>query len=171
MRHFALNFVLILACLSCVASASAETSCQYAGEPFSVGSTRCECPKLKMEAGYLAESGAQISSRTLVCGEDGRWKDDNSLCLDINYTKNAWTPDTAQADLIKYTNLYCPRLAVNHAEIEKAITQDTESFFGKTSKTVALVAVHAICIRYKIDVLCSPVIDALAAKSDDTGAR
>ena len=41
---------------------AAKATCQYGGELFSPGSTICECPNLKMEAGYLAEGGAQISS-------------------------------------------------------------------------------------------------------------
>jgi hypothetical protein len=171
MRHFALNFVVFLAYLSCVGAATAQTHCQYGGELFSNGSTICECPNLKMEAGYGAEGGAQISSRRLACGEDGFWKNDNSFCVDISYMKNTWTPAQAQDDFIKYTNLYCPRVPVNHAEIEKAITQDTEKFFDKAPKTAAQIAVHAICSRYKIDALCASMIDALAAKSDDTGAR
>lgn len=62
----------------------------------------------------------------------------NTLCL-IVYT---W-PGHAEDAFKKFHAAYCPRLLVNHAELQKAITEETEKFFAAAPRSQAAIAVRA----------------------------
>jgi hypothetical protein len=101
--------------------ASAQT-CEYAGQTFSQGATVCECPNLRVVRNATGGRG-EITSRRLACSKDQSWVNTNTLCL-IAYT---W-PGHAEDAFKKYHATYCPRTPVNHAELQKAIAEETEKF-------------------------------------------
>ncbi len=148
----ALTFVL----LQSGATASAQT-CEYAGQTFSLGATICECPSLRV---VRADGGGrgEITSRRLACSKDEEWVNTNTLCL-IAYT---W-PRNAEEAFKKFHATYCPRVPVNHAELQKAIAEETEKFFGAAGKSQALVAVQAICRRFAdLSASCKAMIEGLS---------
>ena len=65
-------------------AASAQT-CEYAGQTFSLGSTVCECPNLRIVRSAASAGRGEITSRRLACGKDQTWVNTNSLCL-VAYT-------------------------------------------------------------------------------------
>ena len=137
------------------ATASAQT-CEYAGQTFSLGSTVCECPNLR-----ILRSG-KITSKRLTCGKDQTWVNTNSLCL-VAYT----SADHAEDAFRKFQASYCPRLPVNHAELLKAISEETEKFFSLAPRSQVLVAVQAICRRYaNLSEQCQAMIEGLAANGN-----
>jgi hypothetical protein len=150
--------LLAFQCIS--AQARPQAQCEYAGQTFSVGATICECPSLKGDGGRGSGGEAKITSRRMVCSVDRRWTSADSLCLDLEYPRSA---AIAVEDLPKYHNLYCPRLPINHTEIEKAISQETDKFFTSASKSQAVVAVQAICRRFGgLAPACKAMIEALS---------
>src|SRR4051794_23367484 len=64
--------------------AVAEEGCLYANQKFSLGSTRCECPSVKLE--HIASTGekGQVTSRRMSCTKGGAWTDTKALCIDIS---------------------------------------------------------------------------------------
>src|SRR6516165_4263791 len=106
------------------ATASAQT-CEYAGQTFSLGSTVCECPNLRIVRSANSAGRGEITSRRLTCSKDQSWVNTNSLCL-VAYT----SADHAEDAFRKFQASYCPRLPVNHAELLKAISEETEKFFS-----------------------------------------
>src|SRR6516164_3781564 len=66
------------------ATASAQT-CEYAGQTFSLGSTVCECPNLRILRSANSAGRGEITSRRLTCSKDQSWVNTNSLCL-VAYT-------------------------------------------------------------------------------------
>src|SRR6516162_1751325 len=106
------------------ATASAQT-CEYAGQTFSPGSTVCECPNLRIVRSANSAGRGEITSRRLACSKDQSWVNTNSLCL-VAYT----SADHAEDAFRKFQASYCPRLPVNHAELLKAISEETEKFFS-----------------------------------------
>jgi len=50
-------------------AASAQT-CEYAGQTFSLGSTVCECPNLRILRSANSAGRGEITSRRLACGKD-----------------------------------------------------------------------------------------------------
>jgi len=98
-------------------AALAESACDYAGQTYSIGATVCECPSLKAEnLNWQGEKGV-ITSRRLVCGQELIWEDTKTMCLDAQMATGT---EKTYSDLM---NHYCPRLPVNFAEIQKAISQ------------------------------------------------
>jgi hypothetical protein len=151
-KRLALTFVL----LQSAATASAQT-CEYAGQTFSPGATICECPNLRVVRGAGGGRG-EITSRRLACSKDEGWVNANTLCL-IAYT---W-PGQAEDAFKKFHATYCPRLPVNHAELQKAIAEDTEKFFSAAPRSQALIAVQAICRRFTdLSASCKTMIEALS---------
>jgi hypothetical protein len=136
--------------------ALAQSSCDYAGQAFSVGATVCECPGLKAENLNWQRETGHITSRRLVCGKDLVWEDTKTMCIDAQMTTH--TEETYTG----LVNQYCPRLPVNFAEIQKAITQETTKFIDAAPKSTVVLIVENICKRYKIEVPCKAVLDALA---------
>jgi hypothetical protein len=60
-------------------------------------------------------------------------------------------------------NHYCPRLPVNFAEIQKAISQETGKFIDAAPKDTIVSMVEGICRRFRLEVPCKAFLDALAA--------
>src|SRR5262249_6075673 len=116
-----LALIFVLAQWNGVASAQ---TCEYAGQTFSLGSTVCECPNLRIVRSAASAGRGEITSRRLACGKDQTWVNTNSLCL-VAYT----SADHAENAFRKFQVMYCPRLPVNRAELQKAITEETEKFF------------------------------------------
>ena len=77
-----LTLICVLAL--CGATASAQT-CEYAGQTFSLGSTVCECPNLRIVRSANSAGRGEITSRRLTCSKDQSWVNTNSLCL-VAYT-------------------------------------------------------------------------------------
>jgi hypothetical protein len=121
MHKLTRRIVLSVVLLGSAAMAPAH-SCEYAGKTFSPGATVCECPNLRVVRNASGGRG-EITSRRLACSKDQQWVNTNTLCL-IAYT---W-PGHAEDAFKKYHATYCPRLPVNHAEIQKALSAETESF-------------------------------------------
>jgi hypothetical protein len=98
-----------------------------------------------------------ITSRRLTCTKDQAWAHADSLCVEAGYRGSG-------AELLtQIHNLYCPRLAINHAELEKAIAQDTDKFFSAASKSQALIAIQAICRRFGgLSAACKMMTEGLA---------
>jgi hypothetical protein len=135
-------------------------TCEYAGQTFSPGATICECPNLRVVRG--AGGRGEITSRRLACSKDQTWVNTNSLCL-IAYT----SADHAEDAFRKFQVSYCPRLPVNHAELLKAITEETENFFTLAPRSQVLVAVQAICRRFgDLSEPCKTMIEALSASGN-----
>jgi hypothetical protein len=135
-------------------------TCEYAGQTFSPGATICECPNLRVVRG--AGGRGEITSRRLACSKDQTWVNTNSLCL-IAYT----SADHAEDAFRKFQVSYCPRLPVNHAELLKAITEETENFFTLAPRSQVLVAVQAICRRFAdLSEPCKTMIEALSASGN-----
>jgi hypothetical protein len=138
---------------------AAGKTCDYAGQAFSVGATVCECPGLQAEQLNWTGEKAYISSRRLVCGADATWQDTKTMCIDAKMgasgleTYNRWVDQ------------YCPRLPVNYAEIQKAISQETTKFVDAAPKGAITSMVEAVCKRYRIDAPCKAVLDAINSPS------
>jgi hypothetical protein len=150
---------LIFALFQSGGTASAQT-CEHAGQTFSPGATICECPNLRVVRG--AGGRGEITSRRLACSKDQTWVNTNSLCL-IAYT----SADHAEDAFRKFQVSYCPRLPVNHAELLKAVTEETEKFFTMAPRSQVLVAVQAICRRFAdLSEPCKTMIEALSASGN-----
>ena len=119
MPKIASLLTLIFVLTQCGATASAQT-CEYAGQTFSPGSTVCECPNLRIVRSANSAGRGEITSKRLTCGKDQSWVNTNSLCL-VAYT----SADHAEDAFRKFQASYCPRLPVNHAELLKAISEET----------------------------------------------
>jgi hypothetical protein len=101
--------------------------------------------------------GARLASPTNLVSPFGV-----TVCL-IAYT---W-PGHAEDAFKKYHATYCPRTPVNHAELQKAIAEETEKFFSAAPKSQALVAVQALCRRFPdLSAQCQAMIDGLSAKGN-----
>jgi hypothetical protein len=149
---------LIFVLPQCGATALAQT-CEYAGQTFSLGATICECPNLRIVRSANSAGRGEITSRRLACSKDQTWVNTNSLCL-VAYT----SADHAEDAFRKFQVSYCPRLPVNHAELLKAISEETEKFFSLAPRSQVLVAVEAICRRYAdLSEPCKTMIETLAA--------
>jgi hypothetical protein len=156
MRAIAGLLTLFLVCVAGGAATSAQT-CEYAGQTFSSGATICECPNLRVVRNANGGRG-EITSRRLACKDQG-WVNTNTLCL-IAYT---W-PGNAEEAFKKFHATYCPRLPVNHVEIQKAVADETEKFFSTATRSQALAAVQAICRRFTdLSDRCQAMIDGLSA--------
>jgi hypothetical protein len=140
-------------------TASSLPTCDYAGQSYSAGATVCECPTLVGEGGFATGGDAQVTSRRMVCSSEG-WKSADSMCFDVKY-KN--TSASGHADFDKLNAQYCPRLPVNFAEIQKAISQETGKFINTAPKSTIVSMVEGICRRYKLELPCKAVVDALTA--------
>jgi hypothetical protein len=152
---------LIFVFLQCGATASAQT-CEYAGQTFSLGSTVCECPNLRIVRSAATPGRGEITSRRLACSKDQSWVNTNTLCL-IAYT----SADHAESAFKKFQTSYCPRLPINHAELLKAITEETDKFFSLAPRSQVLVAVQAICRRFaNLSDQCQAMIERLTASGD-----
>jgi hypothetical protein len=150
---------LIFVLLQSGGTALAQT-CEYAGQTFSPGATICECPNLRVVRG--AGGRGEITSRRLACSKEQTWVNTNSLCL-IAYT----SADHAEDAFRKFQVSYCPRLPVNHAELLKAITEETEKFFTLAPRSQVLVAVQAICRRFAdLSEPCKIMIETLSASGN-----
>jgi len=150
---------LIFVLLQSGGTALAQT-CEYAGQTFSPGATICECPNLRVVRG--AGGRGEITSRRLASSKEQTWVNTNSLCL-IAYT----SADHAEDAFRKFQVSYCPRLPVNHAELLKAITEETEKFFTLAPRSQVLVAVQAICRRFAdLSEPCKIMIEALSASGN-----
>jgi hypothetical protein len=152
---------LIFVLLQCGATAAAQT-CEYAGQTFSLGSTVCECPNLRIVRSAASAGRGEITSRRLACSKDQSWVNTNTLCL-VAYT----SADHAENAFRKFQVIYCPRLPVNHAELQKAIAEETDRFFTLAPRSQVLVAVQAICRRFaNLSAHCQAMIESLAPSGD-----
>ena len=138
---------------------AAGKTCDYAGQAFSIGATVCECPGLQAEnLNWTGEKG-HITSRRLVCGPQLNWDDTKTMCIDANMIT------TTAETYGRLVDQYCPRLPVNFAEIQKAISQETTKFVDTAPKSAVISMVEAICKRYRIEAPCKVVLDAINAPS------
>jgi hypothetical protein len=159
MHKVAGMLTLIFVLLQSGGTALAQT-CECAGQTFSPGATICECPNLRVVRG--AGGRGEITSRRLACSKDQTWVNTNSLCL-VAYT----SADHAENAFRKFQVLYCPRLPVNHTELQKAITEETERFFSLAPRSQVLVAVQAICRRFaNLSEHCQAMIEGLTASGN-----
>src|SRR5262249_52235630 len=60
------------------AIASAQT-CEYAGQTFSLGSTVCECPNLRILRSANSAGRGEITSRRLTCSKDQSWSAESPI--------------------------------------------------------------------------------------------
>jgi len=140
--------------------------CEYAGQTFSPGATICECPNLRIVRSATGGRG-EITSRRLSCSKNQTWVSTNSLCL-IAYT----SADHAQDAFRKFQVSYCPRFPVNHAELLKAISEETEKFFRTAPRSQVLVAVETICRRYAdLSESCKMMIETLSAAGNSAAGN
>ena len=94
--------------------------------------------------------------------QDQSWVNTNSLCL-VAYT----SADHVEDAFRKFQASYCPRLPVNHAELLKAISEETEKFFSLAPRSQVLAAVQAICRRYaNLSEQCQAMIEGLTASGN-----
>src|SRR5262249_57258802 len=143
------------------AIASAQTG-EYAGQTFSLGSTVYECPNLRILRSANSAGRREITSRRLTCSKDQSWVDTNSLCL-VAYP----SADHAEDAFRKFQASYCPRLPVNHSELLKAISEETEKFFSLAPRSQCLLAVQAICRRYaNLSEQCQAMIEGLTTSGN-----
>ena len=139
MRAIAGLLTLFLVCVAGGAATSAQT-CEYAGQTFSAGATIRECPNLRVVRNANGGRG-EITSRRLAC-----------------------KPGNAEEAFKKFHATYCPRLPVNHVEIQKAVADETEKFFSTATRSQALTAVQAICRRFAdLSDRCQAMIDGFSA--------
>lgn len=134
-------------------SASAEDACFYASQKFSIGSTRCECPSIKIDSIDSTGEKGLLTSRRLTCAKDGSWADSGSLCVEMSGL-------TTRPEFYKISRMYCP-LALNPEEAEKTLSE--------ASDPVAQGALKGVCtlltVNRKLGNLkepCKILIDALA---------
>jgi hypothetical protein len=152
---------LVFIFLQCAATAWTQT-CDYAGYSFSFGATLCGCPNLRIVRSADSVGRGEITSRRLACSQDQTWVNTNTLCL-VAYT----SADQAESAFRKYQAQYCPRVPVNHAELQRAIAEETEKFLSGASRSQVLVAVQTICRRFaNLSVPCQTMIERLAASGD-----
>ncbi len=157
----ALLSTLLLGAASAAAQTAAAQSCDYAGQSFSAGATLCECPNLRIVRSAGNVGRGEITSKRLVC-KDQAWVNSNTLCL-VAYT----TADHAEAAFRKFQASYCPRFPVNHADIAKAVSEETERFFAAAPRSQALIAVQAICRRFAdLSTSCQAMIERLSASGN-----
>ena len=135
-------------------------TCDYAGQSYSTGATVCECPSLVGEGGFLTGGDARVTSRRVVCSSEG-WKSTDSMCFDVKYKG---TSASGHADFDRLTAQYCPRLPVNFAEIQKAISQETGKFIDAAPKSTIVSMVEGICKRFRLETPCKALLDALTAQ-------
>src|SRR5262249_16551721 len=124
------------------AIASAQT-CQYAGQTFSLGSTVCECPNLRILRSANSAGRGEITSTRLTFTKTPSSVNTNSICL-----VTSTSADHPEYAFRKLQAIYCPRLHINHAELLKAISEETEKFFSLAPRSQVFLAVQAICRRY-----------------------
>jgi hypothetical protein len=158
MHTTAARLTLMFVLLASAATASAQT-CEYAGQTFSPGATICECPNLRVVRSAASVGRGEITSRRLACSKDQGWVSTNTLCL-VAYTSGAH----AEAAFKKFQATYCPLLPVNHAELLKAVSEETEKFFTTAPRSQVLIAVQTICRRYAdLSEHCKGMIEGLSA--------
>ena len=94
---------IVLASILCLLpfSAFAEDGCIYANQKFSVGSTRCDCPSIKIENINSTGEKGQLTSRRLSCSKDGAWVETTSLCVEM-------TGLTTRPEFYRLSRMYCP---------------------------------------------------------------
>src|SRR5262249_49110895 len=94
--------------------------------------------------------------------QDQAWVNTNTLCL-VAYT----SADQAESAFRKYQAQYCPRVPVNHAELQRAIAEETEKSLSGAPRRQVLFAVQTICRRFaNLSVPCQTMIERLAASGD-----
>ena len=135
-------------------SAFAEDGCLYADQKFSVGSTRCDCPSVKIDNMHFASGErGQLTSRRLTCSKDGTWVETTSLCVDMSGADIG-------SEFYRLSRMYCP-MALNPEEAEKTMSA--------ASDPVAQGALKGVCnlltVSKKLENLsepCKVLIDAFA---------
>ncbi|WP_441260825.1 hypothetical protein AB7008_43030 [Bradyrhizobium sp. 521_C7_N1_3] len=134
-------------------SAFADDGCMYANQKFSVGSTRCECPSIKIDNIDSTGEKGLLTSRRLSCAKDGSWVDTASLCVEM-------TGLTTRPEFYRLSRMYCP-MALNPEEAEKTLAE--------ASDPVAQGALKGVCnlltVNKKLGNLSEPcklLIDAFA---------
>src|SRR5215470_12547105 len=148
-------------------SHSVECSCvgtnlRICGPNIQSGIDSLRGPNLRILRSANSAGRGEITSRRLTCSKDQSWVNTNSLCL-VAYT----SADHAEDAFRKFQASYCPRLPVNHAELLKAISEETEKFFSLAPRSQVLVAVQAICRRYaNLSEQCQAMIEGLAASGN-----
>jgi len=58
---------------------------------------------------------------------------------------------------------FCPRLPVNFAEIQKAVSQETDKFIAAAPPRAIVSMVEAICRRFRLDTPCKAILEALTS--------
>jgi hypothetical protein len=92
---------------------------------------------------------ARLTSRRLSCAHNNVWMPDGTLCLDLTY---ASTSGTAQDDLEKYIELYCPKPPFENAD----------QFFSSAPPNQVIAALEAICRRFgSLAAPCQAMVSAL----------
>jgi hypothetical protein len=152
--------ILALMILTSVASAEVAPKCDYAGQSYSVGATVCECPGLKAENLNWTGETASIFSRRLACNPQGAWEDYKSPCIDTKMGADALKTYN------RWMDQYCPRLPVNAAEIQKAISQETTKYIDAARNGAIDLMVETICKRYRIEAPCKLMLDAINGSTE-----
>ncbi len=58
---------------------------------------------------------------------------------------------------------FCPRLPVNFAEIQKAVSQETDKFIAAAPPSAIVSIVEAICRRFRLDTPCKAILETLTS--------
>lgn len=127
MRSLALAIALTSFIIGPVA---ADDHCEYASQRFSIGSSRCDCPSIKVDNLGSTGENSRITSARLTCNKDG-WTETQSLCIDMG--KMNILPE-----YYRLAKMYCP-LSLN--------PEETEKVFKEASNANSLAAVRGICAR------------------------
>jgi hypothetical protein len=145
--------IAIAFCATIFSSAALADGCLFANQKFSVGSTRCECPSIKIKDIDSTGEKGTLTSQRVSCAKNGSWVDSGSLCVEM-------TGLTTRPEFYKIARMYCP-MALNPEEAEKT--------FAEASDPVAQGALKGVCnlltVSKKIGNLkepCKVLIDALA---------
>ena len=163
MKQISASLILVTL-LSSVASAEDEKSCVYAGHTFSVGATLCECPSLQAENLNWTGEKARISNRRLVCNGQAAWEDSKQMCIDT--TMGASTLETFN----RWMDQYCPRISSGPSE-RKPTSSETAQSMSAAPKATAIVAINAICRRYRVEAACKAVVDAIDSSAPSNEAK
>jgi hypothetical protein len=127
--------------LSCEIAA-ADEGCMHANQKFSVGSTRCDCPSIKVESMDSTGEKGHVTSKHLSCAKDGTWVDAQATCVDMSGGFHT------RSEFYRLSRMYCP-LALNPEEVEKT--------FAEADSSNSIAAVKGVCKR----------LGSLAALQDD----
>ena len=133
---------------------SAQKSCEYAGQTYSVGATICECPSVKGENIDWQGDHSHITSRRLICNPAQIWEDSKTLCIDISTSNTSTLYD-------KYREYFCPRVPMTFPATKKAANPEIARAIDKAPKATLVSVFEAICQRVRLDEQCKAMLERM----------